>query len=168
MGVLKLSCLDAREGERFSRVSKIQRASIGRGAKIETRLRLSQQPGFAFSRCDAGQATSSTRDSNSRGFFRIALMTAKVEIWLAGRASVEPCGMEEWLSVVLVLAVLGQAILLETPLGILLVVDETLPAFVGPGGGAKLDKWYDRHSYKLPRCDTREHLVNSVEQHFDP
>ena len=65
------------------------------------------------------------------------------ELVCRGR-SVE-CGIvsyrsEQWLIVVLILAILAEAFPGKYTLGVFLLVNLTLPAFVGPGGGPEANE----------------------------
>ena len=48
---------------------------------------------------------------------------------------------EQWIVVVLILAILPEAFLSKLALGVLSLVDRPLPAFVGPRGGAETNEW---------------------------
>ncbi len=62
---------------------------------------------------------------------------------VGGRGSVErrvvAHGPEEWLALILILAILPQTLAGECALGVLPLVDLAVPAFVGPGGGTEAD-----------------------------
>ena len=68
----------------------------------------------------------------------------------AVEGGVQAHSAEQRRSVVLKVGILSKTVLLEAPLGIGLVVDKTLPAFVGPGGRAESNQ--RRESHIRPAC----------------
>ena len=74
-------------------------------------------------------------------------MPELVGCWWTVERRIVPYGPEEWLIVVLILAILAQALAGKCALGVLFLVDLTLPAFVGPGGGTEADQGGEGESH---------------------